>query len=441
MATSPRQDHTLPTPSIVTGPPAARLAPARVVLDNGVVVIAKETRKTPAVTIHLAVHAGSVCDPADATGASYLLSRVIDRGTTRRSAADIAEGLESRGTSITIAVNRHLLSLVCSCLAEDFEPVLEILSDILMAPSIPAPELEIRKREVITAIAQDDDSPYVKAVEELLALLYGPGHPYGRKPKGAADIIGALSRDRLLALHRDHFNPSQLSAVVVGDVSPERVVDVASHLFGGWRAPAPSEIALPSPVVRLVRRRAVIPMPNKAQADIAYGFTAIRRADPDYYAASLMNNILGQYAMGGRLGDSIRERQGMAYYVSSALEANLGEGPLVIRAGVGPANVDRALASIDAELDRIRRDGVTERELTESRQYLVGSMPRALETNHGIANFLQSAEFYGLGLDYDARLSDLLGSVTRDHVHSVAQRLLDPTRATFVIAGPYTDPS
>jgi zinc protease len=182
-------------------------------------------------------------------------------------------------------------------------------------------------------------------------------------------------------------------------------------------------------------------MMNKSQADIAYGLVSITRSDPTYYASLLMNNILGQYALGGRLGDSIRERQGMAYYVSSAFDASVIEGPLLIRAGVSPANVDRAIGSIDEELNRMRADGVTERELTESRQYLIGSMPRALETNAGIASFLQNAEFFGLGLEYDVRLRDYLSAVSRDDIHAAAQRLLDPSRAAVVITGPYDDPA
>ncbi len=152
-----------------------------------------------------------------------------------------------------------------------------------------------------------------------------------------------------------------------------------------------------------------------------------------------MNNALGQYSIGGRLGDSIRERQGMAYYVSSSLDANVVEGPLVIRAGVSPANVDRAVASIDEELTLLRRDGLTAKELDESRRYLIGSMPRALETNAGIAAFLQSEAFFDLGLDYDMRLPDLLGAVTLDEANAAARQTLDPARATLVIAGPYTD--
>ena len=149
-----------------------------------------------------------------------------------------------------------------------------------------------------------------------------------------------------------------------------------------------------------------------------------------------MNNVFGQYAIGGRLGDSIRERQGMAYYVSSSLDAGLVEGPLVIRAGVSPANVGRTIESIDNEVRRMWTEGVTEQELAESRQYLLGSMPRTLETNAGIAAFLQNAEFFGLGLDYDARLPQLLGAVARDEVNAAARRLLDPDRATITVAEP-----
>jgi zinc protease len=150
-----------------------------------------------------------------------------------------------------------------------------------------------------------------------------------------------------------------------------------------------------------------------------------------------MNNVFGQYSLGGRLGDSIRERQGMAYYVSSSLDANVAEGPLVIRAGVSPANVDRAVASIDEEVAKLAADGVTQQELDDSRQFLIGSIPRALETNAAIASFLQTEEFFGLGLDYDARLPELLRGVTLDEANAAARDAVAVDRATVVIAGPY----
>jgi zinc protease len=121
----------------------------------------------------------------------------------------------------------------------------------------------------------------------------------------------------------------------------------------------------------------------------------------------------------------------------SSLDPNVVEGPLTIRAGVSPANVDRAVSSIDDEVGRLALEGITAKELKESQQYLVGSMPRALETNGGIATFLQTTEFFALGLDYDVRLPDRVRAVTLADVHAAARRLLHPDRATVVIAGPY----
>ena len=419
----------------------AGLAPVRTTLANGVVVLAKQTRTTPAVTISLAMRAGSVCDPVDAPGAMHLLSRVVDRGTATRSADQIAEELDSRGLALAPTVTRHLFSIVCTCLAEDFDPVLELLGEIVMAASIPEAELATRKGEVITTIRQDEDSPAVRAVEALMALLYPDGHPYGRRTKGTVEVVERITRERLVRLHAERFGPSELSAVVVGDVAIGHVQEATSRIFGSWHKARRAPAALAHAAPAASRQRLVIPMMNKAQADIAYGFIAIARTDPAYEAFRLMNNAFGQYAIGGRLGDSIRERQGMAYYVFSSLDANVVEGPLIVRAGVGPENVDRTIASIDEEIARLIRDGLTEQELTESRQYLVGSMPRTLETNAGIAQFLQTIEFFGLGLDYDLRLPDLLAAVTLDDIRAAARRVLDPDRATIVIAGPYEERS
>src|SRR5262249_43622121 len=253
------------------------------------------------------------------------------------------------------------------------------------------------------------------------------------------EIVERLDRSALSRAHAARFAPSELTAVVVGDVEPSQAHDAAARVFDEWRTPAPPPLTVPPVVTAAARQRVVLPMMNKSQTDIAYGFTTIRRRDPDYDACWLMNVAFGQYGIGGRLGDSIRERQGMAYYVSSSFDANVAEGPLTIRAGVSPTNVDRAIASIDEEVARLVADGLTAKELDESRRYLIGSMPRALETNAAIANFLQNAEFFGLGLDYDERLPGLLRAVTLEQTHAAARRLLDAGRATVVIAGPYEE--
>ena len=414
------------------------LAPVREELDNGAVVIAKESPTTPAVTVHAQFAAGTIFDPGDQSGVAHFVSRGIDRGTQARTVDEIAEELDGRGVSLAATVNRHVLSLVCTCLVEDLSAILELLADIAIHPVFPESEVETRRGEIVTMIRQDEDNPAAVANEGLLAAVYGEAHPYGRRPRGSVGSVETIDRNALLRFHADRFRPASLSLAMVGDIEPGRAVAAAAAAFGDWRGAAPAALDLavvPPADARLVR---VFPMMNKAQADIAYGFTSVRRSDPSYYACWLMNNILGQYSLGGRLGDSIREKQGMAYYVFSGLDANVIPGPLTIRAGVSPANVERAISSIDAELAKLAGEGPTEQEVAESKQYLIGSMPRTLETNIGIATFLQTSEFFRLGLDYDLRMPGLLQAVTREEIHAAARRTLDPSKATLVVAGPYS---
>jgi zinc protease len=412
------------------------LAPLRRVLPNGATVIAERTATHPAVTLHVSLHAGSGYDPADQVGLAHFVSRVADRGTERRSADDIAETLDGRGVSLGLGVARHSFTIGCTCLAEDLEVVLDLVADVVRRPSFPDTEVATRRAEIVTWIRQDEDNPAVLATEALFERLYPSGHPYGRRTKGTIATVEAFTADALRAFHRARFRPSGMIAVLVGDVDRERAVDAASAAFGDWNLPA-APLLSPPPAPRAVsRQRHFIPVPGKVQSDIAYGYATVRRLDPDYYPLVLMNNVLGQYGLGGRLGDSIRERQGMAYYVFSSFDGNVAEGPLVVRAGVAPGNVDRALASIDEEVGRMLRDGVTPAELADAKRYLVGSLPRQLETNGGIASFLQSAEFFGLGLDLDRRLPGLLHDVPIERVREATARVLDPARATIVVAGP-----
>jgi zinc protease len=413
------------------------LAPVRAVLDNSAVVIAKHSPATPAVTLTAWIHAGTVFDPADRGGMAHFVSRTLDRGTERRTGDQIAEELESRGVAVSITVNRHVLIVACTCLVEDLSAILALLADVVMHPAFPEREVATRRGEIVTVIRQDEDNPATVANEVLQASLYGQAHPYGRRPRGSVASVEAIDRAALQRFHAERFRPAALSLALVGDIEPARAIHAAEEAFGGWQA-APPEPAASPPVVQASERRArVIPMMSKAQTDIAYGFTGIHRSDPAYYSYWLMNNILGQYSLGGRLGDSIRERQGMAYYVFSALDANLIAGPLTIRAGVSAANVERAVASIDRELTKLAEEGPRDAEVKESTQYLIGSMPRTLETNAGIASFLQTAEFFGLGADYDLRVPGLLQAVTREEIHEAARRTLVPSRATIVVAGPY----
>ncbi len=412
------------------------LAPVRQVLTNGTAVVAQETVFSPAVTFNVAFRAGGLYEPDDQTGLAWFTGRVIDRGTPARSADSIAEALDDRGVTLKVSTSRHLMSLSCTCLSEDFADVLALVADVARHASFPSDEIEKRRSETITAIRQDQDTPGVRAGEALQALLYGGTHPYGRLAKGTIHAVERFSRADLAGHHAAFVSPASAMVIVVGQVAAQDAIAQVERAFGDWRAEPSPERPVPSVPAQRTRQERRIAMPEKPQSEIAYGFTSITRLDPAYTAHWVMNMILGQFGLGGRVADNIRERQGMAYYAFSSFDPSLGPGPLVIRAGVDPVNVERAIAAIDHEVRTLAVEGATERELLDTRRFLIGSIPRMLENNPAIATFLQTVEFFGLGLDYDRRLPALLGAVTLDDVNRAAASVLDPSRASVVVAGP-----
>lgn len=412
------------------------LSPARSVLDNGMVVLAKRATATPAVTIHAMVQAGTVHDAPGLPGVTHFVARVLDRGTEKRNAGAIADALDDRGVSLSIKANRHTTGLAVDCLSEDLDSILGLVADILRRPSFPEDQVSLRRREILTRLRQDEDNPGVRAVEAVFPLMYGAVHPYAWPGKGTPESVERIGRQDLLAFHRARYVAARTSLAIVGDIEPARAVAAAADAFGDWRGSGAEDTGVPSPVRRTDRQISVVPMPSKAQADIAYGFVTITRTDPAYYAWWVMNTVLGQYGIGGRIGDDVREQQGLAYYAFSSFDPHVVPGPLVIRAGVDGANVDRVIETIDAQVAKLAAEGPTSEEIADTKHFLIGSLPRTLETNAGIAFFLQAAEHFDLGLDYDLRLPALIEGVTRESAHQAAAQL-DPSAAAIAIAGPY----
>ena len=409
---------------------AAGLSPVRVSLDNGAVVIVQRASATPAVSINATFLAGGIHEPDDLTGLAYLTGRVIDRGTERRTADEIAGELDQRGVSLRIGTTRHTMTLSCTCLAEDFEDVLAIVMDVARRPTFPEEELAKRRAESMTALRQDEDNLAVRAVERFQNCL--PARDIlddGQRTSKRS--IGSI----VVRLQISHRPTSALGASArrVGDVEPS-IVDCAAMEIRRRPFPPAGPLIAPPPASRAVRRgRASTCREGPTTSRMASYHQTL---DPRYYGYWMMNNILGQFGLGGRLADNIRERQGMAYYAFSSFDPTVGEGPLVVRAGVDPKNVERAIEAIDSEVRQLGERGPTALEVEETRAYLIGSIPRLLETNYSIAEFLQSCEQFGFGLDYDRRLPALLESVTMDEIRSPAVEVLCPERAAIAIAGP-----
>ena len=413
------------------------LAASRVVLKNGAIILTKDARTVPAVTIQVSLKAGSIYEPDDELGLSHLTSRTLDRGTARREQRRDRRSARRARRVLSLSANRHALTVSCTCLAEDFEPMLQLLGEMVMQPEFPADEIAKRKGELLNSIRQDEDSPAAQAVQALFAMLYPDGHPYGRPAKGRVDTVSRLDRHALQRFHRSRFASSGLTVIVVGDVDQAGAADVSERVFGGWQAAAPADITLAHPPTPSARQERVIPMMNKAQADIAYGFTTIVRSDPSYYAYTLMNNALGQYGIGGRLGDNIRESQGMAYYVFSSFDANVVEGPLFVRAGVKPEQRG-ARHCRHRHRDPENGDGRDDRRGVGGLQAVSDRInsPHARDES-GDRHVPAHGRIFGLGLDHDLRLPALLDAVTLDEANAAARRTLDPARAAVVVAGPY----
>jgi len=415
------------------------LEPVRSVLPGGAVVIVQETPLASAVSINATFRAGSLHETDELTGLAYLTGKLLDRGTRRRPGEVIAEELDERGVSLKVSTTRHALTLSCTCLSEDFDEVLAIVIDIVRRPTFPEVEIVRRRAETLTGLRQDEDNTGVRAVECLFELLYGPRHPYARHAKGTVDTIERIDRAAIAAFHARFVRPAVLSLSIVGSVDHRRAVTRAEAELDGWTGAAAAPVVVPPPAELPLRRLRRLAVAGKSQSDIAYGFTTISRRDPRYYAYWMMNNVLGQSGLGGRLAENIRERQGMAYFAYSAFDPAFGRGPLVVRAGVDPNNVERALDAIDHEVRQLGAEGPTEAEVSETREYLIGSIPRLLETNSGIAAFLQTSEQFDLGLDYDRRLPALLEAVTIDEIRAAAAEVLIPETAAVAIAGPSRD--
>ena len=407
----------------------------RRVLPNGIIVLARENWSAPSVVVEGYVLAGSLDEPVELPGLASFTVGMLSRGTARRSFAEINEAIEGIGASIGFSADRHMTNFSTKSLAEDLDLVLDVLADELRHPAFPADYVEKLRGLRLSAIAERENDTHQMASRAFRELMYGD-HPLGRDMLGTRESVRAVQRDMLAEFYQRFFQPEEMVVVVVGATPAEAAVEKIAAAFGDWVGCRPARPALPD-AMRLtdVRQRHVL-MADKSQTDIIVGWPAMRRASPDFDAARLANTVLGVFGMMGRLGANVRERQGMAYYAYSRLNADREPGAWSAIAGVNPANVSRAVAAMLDEVRRLRDEPPPADELEDCKRYLTGSLPLHLETNDGVASTLVDIEWHDLGLDYLARYAGIINSVTADQVQAVAQKYLDPDAYVLAVAGP-----
>jgi zinc protease len=408
----------------------------REVLANGIVLLTRANLSSPSVTISGYVKTGSMLDPDAKLGLADFTSSALMRGTRRHSFDSLYNALESVGASLGFDSGMNTTGFHGHALVEDLPLLVRLLSETLREPTFPTTEVEKLRHHLLTglAIRAQDTADMADLIFD--GILYR-GHPYARPEDGYPKTIKAIKREDLVRFHRRSFGPRGMVIVVVGAVEPAQAAAVVRRTFRDWRNPeqaACEEPGDPRPVRRTTRRHHTIA--GKAQADIIIGTNGPRRTDPCWMAASLGNSVLGQFGMMGRVGKSVREDSGLAYYAYSNLSSGLGPGAWTVSAGVNPANVEKAVDLIIRELRRFVERGVTSAELADSKANFIGRLPLSLESNAGVAGALLSIERYQLGLDYYQRYANRVHSITGEAVLEAAREFIDPDRLVVAAAGP-----
>ncbi len=408
----------------------------REVLSNGIIILTRSNFNSPSVSISGYIQTGSLFDPDEKLGLADFATSALMRGTDKHSFDSLFNELESVGASFGFDSGLHTTGVSGRALAEDLSLLLGLVSEAMRQPVFPADEVEKLRSQLLTGLAirlQDTSDMADITFDEILY----EGHPYSRSEDGNPESIKAITRDDLVDYHRFGFGPHGMVISVVGAVEPKEAIDLVQHALGDWKNPDQRELpALPELKILDETVKRHFKIAEKSQADIIIGSNGPRRKDPEYMAASLGNSILGQFGMMGRVGESVREKAGLAYYVYSSLSAGVGPGAWSVNAGVNPANVKKASDLIIKELKRFVKEAVTEEELADSQANFIGRLPLAFESNGGVAGSLVNIERYDFGLDYYRRYPDLVRTVTAADVLEAARKYLDPERLAVATAGP-----
>ena len=409
----------------------------RVTLDNGLTVLVKDNPNNASVTLRGRMRAGGLFDTAKTTGLAHFATAALQRGTRKRTFQKLNEELDRYGMSFGIGAGTETIGFSGKALVEDFDRLLDLAADVVIHPVFPRAETEKLRGEILADLKEADQDTQHVAYREFRKLCYPVTHPYHRLSDGTAATVKRLTLDQLRSFHAHHFRPDVTTIVVVGDVRAEQAIAKIQRAFGKWRARGEPEMyAIPdAPRLEDIARKSM-PLDGKTQADIVLGYPALRRSDPDYYALSVGDLIFGHLGLYGRLGASVRDQQGLAYYVMSGLEAGLGAGPWTVHAGVNPKNVDRAIDGVLAEIKRLCSSPVTQDEFGEARDFCTGSLALRLETNDGVAATLSEIELFGLGLDYLQRYPDIIRALTPEQILVVTRKYAQVEHYALAIAGP-----
>jgi zinc protease len=411
-------------------PATASTAPQRSVLNNGIILLTSEQRALPMVSVELLIDAGSRHDLPNQEGLANLTARLLTYGTQRRTALQISDTLDFIGARLSAGCGEDLVNLSMTVLKKDLGTGLELLAEVLTAANFPQEEVDRQKQSIIASIRAREESPGEIAQERFAKALY-PQSPYGRPVEGNEASVKALEQKGLKAFYERYYRPNRTIMSIVGDISHQEVARALNETLRSWQKGEP--VAPPIPPARLGASETIQVHKDLTQANIVLGQNGVGRENPDYYAIQVMNYILGGGGFSSRALDSIRNERGLAYSVYSHFSADKGRGTFELVMQTKNETALEAVRIANAEIRRMREELVTEEELKDAKDYLIGSFPLRLDTNRRVANFWAQVEYFQLGLDYPDRYPDFIQRISREDVLRVAQKYLEPEKLITVI--------
>jgi len=422
----------------------AEIAPqvSEVALPGGARVLLAPRHHNPTVHLHGSLLAGHALLPPERWTEASALPEMLERGTERLDRMALARTLENRAIDLDVSGESfNPLEVFCSgrCLSRHTSLMLELLADMLRRPTFPEEELEKVRILRLGELAQAQEDTFLRAYEGLSRLIYPAGHPHHRCPLAERRAgLEALGRDALVRAHRELFGPASLVLALVGDFDAAAVAAQLAELLAGWEGgtAAPPAIARLGPAeggAGEVRDS----MPDKPNLDVVLGHAGgLRRRDDDFLAAVLGNSVLGHSTLSSRLGQRLRDREGLTYgVISRFFGASLVDGPWAVTFSVSRANLDRAVASARDEIERLLADGPEEAEMADERAAMAGSYRVALATPGGVARELARLARHGLPVSEIDTLPETVLATPTAAVREALRRHVDPTRLALAVAG------
>jgi zinc protease len=422
----PRILHAVLVALILSGTVEAHAEVVRRRLESGLVILARDNPAAAAVAVSVFIRTGSRWELESSAGITNLLQLVLVKGTTSRSALEIAEAGETMGGGISASGDIDYAEIRGTALARHWKELLALIADVTLRPSLPSSEIDNERRVVASMLRNRLDQPFPLVYDTMMSHLYR-SHPYSTPALGRAMVLDRLDRTVLLEHYRRYYRAERMVVSVSGQVRTADVVAEVARVFADApRDAGPPDPPLGAPAASLER---VLLSRAAAQAQVMMGFLAPPIGHPDYAAVKVLQTSLGG-GMSGRLFSELRDKQGLAYSTGAVYPGRVEPGFFLAFIGTAPANATKAEEGMREQIERVRSQPISGAELERARAYLLGQFVLDRRTNARLAWYGAFYETAGVGHDFADRYVRAIDAVTADDVLRVAKAYL--TSSTVV---------